>query len=207
MAGPGDQMAADAAGRGRLRASHADREHVIDMLAAAFVQGRLTKDEFDVRLGQTFASRTHAELAAITADIPAGLVQAQPPRKPTQAQPRPPMSTGAKSAIAVGIAAALLAASFFLGAYAVRTVVSFYFFALLVAGAQMLDSRHQKRFRGQLPQGPAAGADRKASQRTASAADAEQLPQANQGPRHAAEAVQLPELIMRARFPSPAPTM
>jgi hypothetical protein len=73
---PGDQTAA---GRGRLRASHADRDLVIDTLKAAFVQGRLAKDEFDDRVGQTLAARTHAELAALTADIPAGLAQPPPP--------------------------------------------------------------------------------------------------------------------------------
>ena len=57
---------------GRFRASDADREQVIDALKVAFVQGRLTKDELDARAGQTFASRTYAELAAVTADIPAG---------------------------------------------------------------------------------------------------------------------------------------
>ena len=71
MAGPGDGL--EAAGRGHLRASHADREQVIGTLKAAFVQGRLTKDEFDLRVGQTLAARTYAELAALTADLPAGL--------------------------------------------------------------------------------------------------------------------------------------
>ena len=75
MAGPGDEIAAGAGGRGHLRASHADREQVIDTLKAAFVQGRLDKDEFDLRVGQAFASRTYAELAAVTADIPAGLTR------------------------------------------------------------------------------------------------------------------------------------
>jgi Domain of unknown function (DUF1707) len=56
---------------GRFRASDADREQVIDTLKVAFVQGRLTRDELDARAGQTFASRTYAELAAVTADIPA----------------------------------------------------------------------------------------------------------------------------------------
>ena len=83
---PRDDMAAAAAGRGRLRASHADREHVLDVLKAAFVQGRLTEDEFDMRVGQTFASRTYAELAALTADIPAGLIGVQPLRKPARAE-------------------------------------------------------------------------------------------------------------------------
>jgi hypothetical protein len=57
---------------GRFRASDADREQVIDTLKVAFVQGRLTRDELDARAGQTFASRTYAELAAVTADILAG---------------------------------------------------------------------------------------------------------------------------------------
>ena len=72
MSGLGDDRAARPAGRGRLRASHADREQVIDTLKDAFVQGRLTKDEFDSRVGDVLASRTYADLAALTADLPAG---------------------------------------------------------------------------------------------------------------------------------------
>jgi Domain of unknown function (DUF1707) len=63
--------------RGRLRASHADREHVIDTLKAAYVYGLVIKDEFEARVSQTLASRTHAELALVTADFPAGLAAAQ----------------------------------------------------------------------------------------------------------------------------------
>jgi len=37
------------AGRGRLRAGHADREQMIEALKDAFVQGRLTREELDVR--------------------------------------------------------------------------------------------------------------------------------------------------------------
>src|SRR5580698_2551737 len=72
------------------RASHADREQVIDTLKAAFGQGLLTKDELDARAGQAFASRTYAELAAVTAGIPAGPAPAQPLREPAWAQARPP---------------------------------------------------------------------------------------------------------------------
>ena len=78
MAGPGEEIAVGAGGRSDLRASHADREQVIGALKAAFVQGMLAKDEFDLRVGHTFASRTQAELAALTADLPA----AQPPSPP-----------------------------------------------------------------------------------------------------------------------------
>jgi hypothetical protein len=37
--------AAERRGHDKLRASHADREQVINVLKAAFVAGRLTKDE------------------------------------------------------------------------------------------------------------------------------------------------------------------
>jgi hypothetical protein len=42
---------------------------VIDLLKAAFVQGRLTKVELDARAGHALTCRTHADLAALTADI------------------------------------------------------------------------------------------------------------------------------------------
>jgi uncharacterized protein DUF1707 len=80
------------AARGRLRASDADREQVVDTVKAAFVQGRLTKDELDLRAGQALTARTYAELVAATAAIPAG------PAGPAAAKPasetRPPPETG-----------------------------------------------------------------------------------------------------------------
>ncbi len=85
VTGSGDDLAAAAAARGRLRVSHAEREQVIDTLKAAFVQGMLAKDELDLRVGQAFASRTYAELAAVTADLPTEPTAAQPP-KPVRAQ-------------------------------------------------------------------------------------------------------------------------
>ena len=85
---PGAQPAA--AG---LRASRADRERVIDLLKAAFAQGRLDSDEFDARIGQALASRTYADLAAVTADIPAELVGALPRRPPVRARRRIPFNT------------------------------------------------------------------------------------------------------------------
>ena len=106
---PGAQAAAAA-----LRASRADRERVIDLLKAAFVQGRLDRDEFDARIGQAIASRTYAELAAVTADIPAELIGALPRRPPVRARRRISFNTavtgGACMAglVNVGMMAALL---------------------------------------------------------------------------------------------------
>jgi hypothetical protein len=110
MAEPGDEIAAGAGGRSHLRASHAEREQVIGLLQTAFVQGRLTKDEFDLRVGQALASRTRAELAALTADIPAGLTGTQPP------QAAPEWSEKKAAAAVIGAIAAwwsiVVAASF-----------------------------------------------------------------------------------------------
>jgi Domain of unknown function (DUF1707) len=57
--------------RGHIRAGHADREQVIEALKIAFVDGRLTKDELAARTGRALAARTRADLAALTADLPA----------------------------------------------------------------------------------------------------------------------------------------
>ena len=81
MPEPRDQMPA-AVGRGHLRACHADREQVIGVLKAAFVQGRLGKHELNARVGQALAARTYADLAALTADLPAGLAAAEPRTSP-----------------------------------------------------------------------------------------------------------------------------
>ena len=80
-----EPRAQEAAG---LQASRSDRERVIDLLKAAFVQGRLDSDEFDARIGQAVASRTYGELAAVTADIPAELIAALPRRPPVRARRR-----------------------------------------------------------------------------------------------------------------------
>jgi hypothetical protein len=88
MPEPGDQGAADASGRGYLRASDTDREQVIDVLKAAFVQGRLNEDELGSRVDRVYASRTYAELAEVIADIPTALTGARSPRAPWRATKR-----------------------------------------------------------------------------------------------------------------------
>jgi putative transcriptional regulator len=70
-------------GRGGLRASDADREQAVGVLKAAFVQDWLTKAEFDAHVGRALASRTYAELAAITVGIAAPLSTVRPPNAPS----------------------------------------------------------------------------------------------------------------------------
>jgi hypothetical protein len=55
-----------------VRASDADREHIIGVLREAFAEGRLTAEEHVARVGQAYAARTYAELATVSADLPAG---------------------------------------------------------------------------------------------------------------------------------------
>ena len=105
MTGPEDPAAA---GRDRLRACHADREQVIGTLQAAFVQGRLTRDELDARAGRALAARTYADLDALIADIPADAAAARPERPPAPARRWPLAWAAAKAAICLIIAAAAM---------------------------------------------------------------------------------------------------
>jgi hypothetical protein len=57
-------------GRGELRASHTDRDAVVELLRVAAGDGRLTADELDERLELALTARTYSELAALTADLP-----------------------------------------------------------------------------------------------------------------------------------------
>jgi len=94
MPEPRDQVPA-ALGRGHLRACHADREQIIGVLKAAFVQGRLGRDELNARVGQALAARTYADLATLTADLPAGLAAAEPPYQPARGRAPRPVRTAA----------------------------------------------------------------------------------------------------------------
>ena len=55
-----------------MLAASADRERTVDVLKAAYTEGRLTKEEFDARSARVLAARTYADLAAIVADVPSG---------------------------------------------------------------------------------------------------------------------------------------
>jgi hypothetical protein len=57
--------------RPELRASDADRERAAETLRHAAGDGRLTLDELGDRLEETYAARTRAELATLTADLQA----------------------------------------------------------------------------------------------------------------------------------------
>ena len=56
---------------GELRASYADRDQVVEVLRVAAGDGRLSAEELDERLDRALTAKTYAELAALTADLPA----------------------------------------------------------------------------------------------------------------------------------------
>ena len=154
MAEPPDQVPATA-GRGHRRASHGDREQVIDILKAAFVHGMLAKDEFDLRVGQAFASRTRIELSVLTADLPGRLTAAQPPgpgRAPGEARA---LRFGAVIAVATVLYAGMWPLALVLPRNsqgvpqaAIRLLVLItltYVMVSAMAGLQLLDSRQDKR--------------------------------------------------------------
>jgi len=163
MAEPGDHSAAPAGGHGRLRASHADREQVIEVLKDAFAQGRLTGHELDTRAGQAFASRTYAELAALTADLPADLpagpAAAPLPRPSARAQNRAPGShTGRDVAIGLVIGLIITAAIVFGGLLGYSLLLVPLAFPIGIALPFVLvASWQQPRSRGQLPPRPGQG--------------------------------------------------
>ncbi len=143
---PGDEIAAGAGGGGHLPECHADREHreqAIRTLKAALVQGRLAEDEYDERMAQASASRSRAELAVLTADLPVGRMDAPA---------RPPTASDVRVGVCVIIAAASVATAILLW----QPDDGLAFMTFIVAAVTLLvapivtvglifDVRHQKR--------------------------------------------------------------
>jgi Domain of unknown function (DUF1707) len=79
-----------ATGQGALRASHADRDQVVEVLRVAAGDGRLSPEELDQRLELALSARTYDELATVIADLPAaGTAVAGAPLSPPAGAPAP----------------------------------------------------------------------------------------------------------------------
>jgi Domain of unknown function (DUF1707) len=186
MAEPGDEVAAGAGGRGRLRASHADREQVIEVLKGAFVHGRLDRDEFDLRVGQAMASRTYADLAALTADIPARLTRPRLPEAAREAVNKKAVAAMAGATVAfIGTWPVMILTDKSL--FVIPVAVVFFVLAMVVSTGWLvllhgwLDQRAGRPSAPGLPP----GADGEASDRPAPSG---QLPSAGHGWQYTAEA-------------------
>jgi hypothetical protein len=87
---PGGEVA-----RNELRASHEDRDRVVELLRVSAGDGRLTADELDERLELAMTARTYGELAQLVADLPAdGSVASAPARPAPQAKDVVRLDTG-----------------------------------------------------------------------------------------------------------------
>jgi len=67
--------------RSELRASHDDRDRVVELLRVSAGDGRLSAEELDERLELAMTARTYGELAQLVSDLPAeGSVASLAPR-------------------------------------------------------------------------------------------------------------------------------
>jgi uncharacterized membrane protein len=51
-------------------ASDEAREHTVEVLKGGYLDGRLTQEEYEHRIGIAYQARTHGELGALTSDLP-----------------------------------------------------------------------------------------------------------------------------------------
>jgi hypothetical protein len=89
-----------------MRAAHADRERTVDVLKAAYAEGRLTPDEYGQRVEATYRALTYGELAGLVADLPSGpmvlpMGGAVPVVPPTFLPPPPPRPVPQTNSMAV----------------------------------------------------------------------------------------------------------
>lgn len=183
-------MAAGTAGDSDLPTSHVGREQVLDALKAAFVQGRLAKDEFDLRVGQVLAA--YAELDAVTADIPARLTTAQPPETIRKAHNKKLIQRGTAAGAGAGVALTATIAVAARGNPVISVVVvglvgvfaAGLVAVLLTLVSWVLEMVSSRQPSPRLPTGPSG----RAAQRLASADPAGSSSQINPDPPNRAEA-------------------
>ena len=181
-----------AGAQGQLRTSRADRDQAIDVLKAAFVQGRLAKDEFDLRVGRVLASRTYADLTALTADVPSHVVGADLADEHAREPGRALSFKTAARVGAVGAAPSMASAAVVLAqSSGVPTIVGVLavgltgvLVAVLLATLLVVLSWVVRRSQREPTQGPPSGPGGLASRRPARA---RQLPSARRDPWHGAE--------------------
>jgi hypothetical protein len=158
--GQAGQAAAARDDYGRMRTSRADREQAIDTLKAAYVQGRLTRDELDERLGRALVPLTHAQLTALTEDLPDGLAAARRLPGAGQGTAQPQESNAARAGVFVTLVAGMIVVSAvgngIVNPLHVLAVVLLFspVWMLALGGLLLLHSRMEDRGTRRLPPGP-----------------------------------------------------
>ncbi|MFJ8432764.1 DUF1707 and DUF4190 domain-containing protein [Kitasatospora sp. NPDC094019] len=72
-----------------MRAATADRERTVDVLKAAFAEGRLSAAEYGERFEAASGAQTYGQLARLVADLPAGPMVAPQMTAPQMMMPVP----------------------------------------------------------------------------------------------------------------------
>jgi hypothetical protein len=97
----GSEYWAPGVSRVQMRVSTMDRDRAVEVLAKAYTEGRLTKDEHGARVEQAMIASTFADLDAVVSDLPS---YSPPALRP----PAPPVAPGtnalAVASLACGIA-------------------------------------------------------------------------------------------------------
>jgi ferric-dicitrate binding protein FerR (iron transport regulator) len=117
-----------------------DREKVINTLKAALAQGRLTKDEHDARAAQASAAQSRAELAPLTADLPADLTARLPTARDAWAG-----VCGCIAAVGVLAALVLWGPDNFLAFVTALSAAATVLLAPPITVGLVIDARHQRR--------------------------------------------------------------
>ena len=88
-----------------LRASDTDRDQLVEVLKAAFSEGRLDQDEYTSRMEQAYSAKTYGELRGLVADLPGPV----PPAVPYQytRYPIKPANSMAVASMVFGLATPL----------------------------------------------------------------------------------------------------
>ncbi|MFC6597360.1 DUF1707 and DUF4190 domain-containing protein [Kitasatospora paranensis] len=74
-----------------MRAAHADRERTVDVLKAAYAEGRLAAEEYSQRFDAAHRAQTYGQLAQLVADLPSGPMVA-PQQAPVPVVPMVPQT-------------------------------------------------------------------------------------------------------------------
>jgi hypothetical protein len=89
--------------RRQMRAADADRDQVAGLLGAAYSEGRLSKDEYDARLGLALSARTYADLDQVVTDLPAQRTTGAPVAGPGPVAPAARTNGYAIASLACGL--------------------------------------------------------------------------------------------------------
>ena len=201
----GELLAAGESDSRRVVASRAGREQVLGALKAAFVSGRLTKGEFDQRVGQVFAA--YAELDALTADLPERPAPARAPEHTRESHNRRVIQRGTAAGAggSMAFAAAMMIAAGGNPAIALIVVpgVGLVVAVVLAGLLTLLSWALEKGSSRQPPPAPPADSSRTAPQRLAAAEPPRPRQQARRDPWHTAETAR----SRRAHGPASGPAV